>query len=438
MLKRKMTKELEKWKKMTRKPCLVIKGARQVGKTYIVREFAKANYDNFIEINFELEKSRRSIFDGDLDIKTLKMGLELNYPDVKLVPGKTLLFLDEIQTCPNARVALKTFAMDGTIDVIASGSLLGLHNKEVSSLPVGYVKTLEMLPLDFEEFLWGMGISEDTIETLRGAFVDKRKLSSGMIDKMEEYFRLYMIVGGMPEVNEIFLEHHSIQEAREKQIDLLADYEDDIAKYATTVDKPKIRKTFHSIPVQLAKTNKKFMFSEIDAEKSSGEGERKYASALLWLQDAGIVNFCYNLSEPTAPLVTRQLANIYKVYLRDTGLLMAMLEAGAQKEIWEKNYDVNAGSIVENVVAEEIYTRYKDVMYFEKRGKLEMDFMVNIDGEVTAVEIKSGKHTQSKSMSSIVDNYKTVKRYMKLEVGAQPMVDEKGVELYPLFMSMFI
>lgn len=437
MLKRKITTELLKWKKEKKKPCLLVKGARQVGKTFIIDDFAKRNYKNYIYINFELQPSLKTIFDGDLDIQTLKLNLEVNFPDVKLVPHNTILFLDEIQSCPNARTALKTFALDGTIDVVASGSLLGLHQKEVSSLPVGYVKTIELLPLDFEEFLWGIGISKDTIKTLRHSFEDKTRLSAGMINKMEDYFRTYMIVGGMPEVVQIFFDTHSLQAVREKQLDLLADYNDDVVKYAPTTDKLKIRKALQSIPMQLAKKNKKFMFSDIDKDDSYA-GSRKYASAVLWLENAGIINFCYNLTEPAAPLASNRIPNIFKIYMKDTGLLMGLLDAGVQKSIWEKDYTVNAGSILENAFAQEIYSRYRTLTFFERKGTLEIDFIANIDGDISAIEVKSGKHTQSKSLNSIKQNYKTASRRIRFELGVEPMVDEKGTELYPLFMSMFI
>ena len=437
MLKRKITEKLISWKQEKNKPCLLVKGARQVGKTFIIDEFAKKNYDNYIYINFELMPGYKEIFAKNLDFATLRMNLEITFPDQRIEKGKTLLFLDEIQSCPNARVALKTFALDGTIDVIASGSLLGLYQKEVSSLPVGYERTLELLPLDFEEFLWALGISENTIDNLREAFEGKSELPEAVVIKVQEYFQQFMLVGGMPKVVNEFIESKSLQKVRVIQNEIIDGYREDVIKYASSTDKPKILRTFDSIPEQLAKKNKKFMFSEINPEENN-VGERKYSSAVLWLKDAGIVNFCYNLAEPALPLASNRHLDSYKIYMRDTGLLVSMLDADIARAILSSDIDVNEGGIVENIVAEEIYSRYKDITYFERRGKLEIDFVLDIDGVVTVAEIKSGNDKRSKSIKSIQDNYKTVKRWMKFELRDNIEVDKSGVELYPLFMVMFV
>ena len=436
MLQRKITQKLQEWKREENKPCLLIKGARQVGKTFIIDHFAKENYKNYIYINFELESNYKRIFDGNLDFKTLRMQLEVAFPDIKIEKGKTLLFLDEIQSCPNARVALKTFALDGTIDVIASGSLLGLYHNEVSSYPVGYERAYELLPLDFEEFLWALGVSNDIISTLRASYENKSPLPPLISQKMQEYFQDFMLVGGMPNVVNEFLKEKSPQKVRIVQKEILESYKNDVIKYAPGATKPKILKTYESIPAQLAKKNKKFMFSDIGSETDAGE--RKYGSALLWLKDAGIINFCYNLQEPALPLASNRLLNSYKIYMRDTGLLVASLDKDIQKAILTNNYEVNQGGIIENLFAEEIYSRYEDVTFFERRGKLEIDFVVNKDGLSTAIEVKSGNDKRSKSLQSLIDNYKTVKRYQKYELRDNPGIEENGIEHYPLFMVMFI
>lgn len=437
MLRRKITKVLERWKNEAKKPCLLIKGARQVGKTYVVEQFAQENYKNYIYINFELMPEMRKIFEGNLDFGTLKLNLEVNFPGVRIARGETLLFLDEIQSCPNARVALKSFALDGTIDVIASGSLLGLYYKEVSSYPVGYERAVELFPLDFEEFLWALGMSDELIDVLRRGFVERRRLDEAIVKKIHEYFQQYLIVGGMPEAVNVYLGNRSIQEARVVQKSIIESYKNDILKYASLPDKQKILKTFESIPIQLAKKNKKFVYSEID----TGDGnpsERKYSSAISWLKDAGIINFCYNLNEPALPLNVNKNQDSFKIYMRDTGLLVSMLDKMVPKAILEDDLYINEGGLLENVCAEEIMTRYGDVTYFERRGKLEIDFVMNIDGVATAVEVKSGNNKQAKSLKSMVENYKTVKRYIMLERGMEIYRDELGVEHYPLFMMMWL
>lgn len=437
MLRRKITRVLEKWKNEEGKPCLLIMGARQVGKTFVVEQFARENYQNYIYINFELMPEMRKIFEGNLDFETLKLNLEVNFPGVRIVRGETLLFLDEIQSCPNARVALKSFAIDGTLDVIASGSLLGLYYKEVSSYPVGYERAVELFPLDFEEFLWALGVPDGVIDELRRGFREKEQVSENLLGKVAEYFKLYLIIGGMPAAVNAYLVEKSLQAARVVQKSIVESYKNDVLKYASVPDKQKILKTFESIPIQLAKKNKKFVYSEIDAGDSS-PSERKYSSAISWLKDAGIVNFCYNLNEPALPLNVNKNQDLFKIYMRDTGLLVSMLDKMIPKAIMEDDLYVNEGGLLENVCAEEIMTRYGDVTYFERKGKLEIDFIMNIDGIATAVEVKSGNNRQAKSLKSIVENYKTVGRYIMLERGTKIYQDELGIEHYPLFMMMWL
>lgn len=437
MLERKITKTLIDWKKEEKKPCLLVRGARQVGKTYIIDKFAKNNYKNYIYINFELMPEYKSIFEGNLDIKTLIMKLEVTFPDKQIEPNETILFLDEIQACPNARTALKSFSLDGRIDVIASGSLLGLYYKEVSSYPVGYERVIDLYPLDFEEFLWGIGIKKETIEYARKAFENIKTMDEYILKQLSEQFKMYILVGGMPKIVDEYVKTSSLSKVLTLQKAIIENYLMDVMKFAETTNKQKIINTFNSIPVQLSKKNKKFLYSNIK-EDEENVGERKYASSIEWLKDAGIINFCYNLSEPALPLMSNIKLNTFKIYMRDTGLLIAMLEEGTQKAILEDNLYINEGAILENVCSSEIATKHKQLMYFEKKSKLEMDFILNLDGKVTAIEIKSGNNKQAKSLNSIIENYKTVKRYMKFEKDCNVYIDEKNIEHYPLFMIMFV
>lgn len=437
MLERKITKTLLEWKKEDKKPCLLIRGARQVGKTFIIDEFAKNNYKNYIYINFELMPEYKKIFDGNLDMKTLTMKLEVTFPDKKIEPKNTILFLDEIQSCPNARTALKTFSLDGSIDVISSGSLLGLYYKEVASYPVGYEKIIDLYPLDFEEFLWGIGIKKDTIEYVRKSFDEKSAIDEYILKQFYEQFKMYMLVGGMPNVVSEYIKTSSLNKVISMQKAIVENYLLDVAKYAETINKQKIMDTFNSIPVQLSKNNKKFMYSEI-LEDEENVGERKYVVATEWLRDAGIINFCYNLTEPAIPLVSNIRQNCFKIYMRDTGLLISMFESGVQKSIMDDELYINQGALLENVCCEELKTRYDKVMYFERKSTLEIDFILNLNGKATAVEVKSGNNKQAKSLTSILENYKTVTRYIKLEKDCNIYVDENNIEHYPLFMIMFL
>lgn len=437
MLKRKITEKLLNWKNNEDNICLLVRGARQVGKTYIIDEFAKKNYKSYIYINFELEPSYKSIFDGNLDIKTLKMKLELSFPNTPLISNDTIIFLDEIQACPNARTALKSFAMDNTMDVIASGSLLGLYYKEIASYPVGYEKIIDMYPLDFEEFLWAIGVKDEIIDVARNSFNNLLPLDEYILNQFEEYFKMYLLVGGMPKIVETYTQNNSLIKVLELQKSIVENYKMDILKYANEPSKQKIISCFNSIPSQLTKVNKKFLYKDI-IDANANEGERKYSSSLEWLRDAGIINVCNNLTELASPLVSNVIENSFKIYVRDTGLLISMFEQGVQKDILNENLYINEGAILENVCAEEIKTRYDKVMYFQKKSKLEIDFILNIDGKVTALEVKSGNNKQAKSLKSIVENYKTVSRYIKLEKGSNVYIDETNIEHYPLFMIMFI
>ena len=429
--------DLIKWKNSgPDKQCLLVKGARQVGKTYIIEQFIKANYKNYILINFELMPEYKSIFDGNLDIITLKKQLELNFPTVNLEANNVILFLDEIQACPNARVALKTFALDGTIDVIASGSLLGLYFKEVRSYPVGYEIYYELKSLDFEEYLWAVGIKEEYINECRKAFLNKEKIDDFYLDIFTKHFREYLIVGGMPEVVKKYLNTKSFTAAGEVQDKIMEAYLLDISKYAGLHDKPKIVDVLRSVPVQLAKKNKRFVFAEINNEKNIGT--RKYISSLEWLKDAGIINFCYNLTQPAAPLMSNIILNTYKIYVQDVGLLVSMLDSSIKLNLLNEDLYINEGSIIENVCAMHLSKRKDRLTYFEKKSKLEIDFVLNINGEVTAIEVKSGNNKKAKSLDSIIQNYKTVSRYMMFELDTNIYIDEKKVEHYPLFMIMFI
>lgn len=437
MLQRKITKTLMDWKNEKNKQCLLIRGARQVGKTFIIEEFCKRNYESYIYINFDLSPSLKDIFNGDLDASSLIMKLEVTFPNIEIIPGKTILFLDEIQSCPNARVSLKSFAMDKRIDVIASGSLLGLYYKEITSYPVGYERIVDMYPLDFEEFLWAVGIKENLISKVKESFKNKTPIDEYILTKLNNQFRMFLIVGGMPRIVDEYIQTNSLGKVISLQKSIIEDYKLDVVKYAQTSIRQKVLNTFDSIPAQLARKNKKFSYVNI-LEEENNVGERKYSSSIEWLKNAGIINYCYNLTEPAAPLKSNIRLDCFKIYVRDTGLLMSMYEEGIQKDILNNELYINEGAILENICAEEIQTRYHDVMYYEKKSKLEVDFILNIDGIITAIEVKSGNNKQSKSLQSIVNNYKTVSRYIKLEKDTNIYVDELGIEHYPLFMMMFI
>ncbi len=431
MLKRKIEKELLKWKNKKDKMCLVVKGARQVGKTYIIDKFARENYSNYIYMNFDEMPSYKDIFKGDLDTETIIKQITLNVPNVNLVPNETIIFLDEIQNCPRARTALKFLSIDKRFDVIASSSLLGINYKEVPSFPVGYVENFEMHSLDFEEFLWANGISNSGIDLLREYFEKDEEVPIATHNKMMNLFREYIVVGGMPRVVNEYVSTHDFSKVLKMQRDIIDNYLDDIAKYAISSEKSKVRECFLSIPKQLAKDYKKFQYTVVDKRGSA----KRFARSLMWLYDAGIVSYCYNLRNPELPLEGNSINNQFKIYMNDTGLLVAMLEEGSQKDIIDGNLGIYKGAIYENIIADIFNKLGKKLYYFEYRNRLEMDFIIRYKGKVTAVEVKSAENTKAKSMTSIIQNWKV---QQGIKFSSKNLSGNEVVKNYPLYMSMFL
>src|SRR5574344_2308836 len=263
-MKRKIDILLKEWKTHKGKECLLVNGARQIGKTYSISEFGRAEYKSFISINFEEKPQLKAVFTGELSVAEIKKRLSIQLPGITFIPHDTLLFLDEIQACPEARTAEKFLALEADFDVIASGSLLGIHYKDVPSFPVGYEKQIEMLPLDFEEYLWAIGISTEAIAYVKSFFDERKKIPEETNQKMMEYLREYMVVGGMPEVVSTFIATNNYNEVQNVQNKIISSYIDDTKKYASEVEQPKVRSCFFSIPQQLAKENKKFQFSLVE------------------------------------------------------------------------------------------------------------------------------------------------------------------------------
>lgn len=431
MLERKIYQSLLDWKKNPNKMCLVVKGARQVGKTFIIEKFAHENYKNYIYINFDENPGYKAIFDGDLNVENLVKQISLRVPKASIVPNETLIFLDEIQNCPNARTALKFLALDKRFDVIASGSLLGINYKEVASFPVGYTEQIEMYSLDFEEFLWANGISKKSILDIKEYFDKKEVVPTAMHDRCLSLFKEYIVVGGMPRVVNDFVQNHNFANVLKIQRGIISDYEDDIAKYAEGSEKTKARACFLSIPKHLAKDYKKFRYSLVVPSGSS----RKYAGSLMWLYDAGIINFCYNLEIPQLPLEGNAKSDVFKVYMRDTGLLLAMLDDGSQEDIIDGNLGIYKGAIYENIIADILAKKGKKLYYFEYNSTLEVDFFMRYQKEVMAIEVKSASNSKSKSLETVMNKYQ-VKRGIKL--APSNYGKRENIDIFPIYMAMFL
>ena len=349
LLKRKIDRFLSEWKQNADRLPLIVKGARQVGKTASIRQFGENNYPNVVEINFLLQKQYRDIFDDGFEVDTILRNISLRNPQLEFIPGKTLIFFDELQACVNCATSLKSFKQDGRYDVICSGSLMGINYNEIESNSVGYKEDYEMYSLDFEEFLWAKGYREEQIEALYKNMAEGTPFSQLVLDVMFENFGEYMILGGMPAVVRSFVQKRNYSGTLNLQRQILADYEEDITKYAGGLDHGKILNVYRKIPVFLGKENKKFQISKV----SHGARNREYVGVVDWLDNAGIVNVCYCMAQPELPLKGNYNPDCYKIYYRDTGLLVASLDEEAQEDLRNnKNFNTYKGALYENIVGD--------------------------------------------------------------------------------------
>lgn len=391
MLERKIVKTLLEWKNSPDKKALLVKGARQVGKTWVIRQFAKRHYDYFVEINFERNPGFKAAFDGDLDTRSVVTKLTAMGAG-KFVPGRTLVFFDEIQVCPNARTAIKFLVEDGSYDFIESGSLLGVNYRDVSSYPVGAERQIDMFPLDFEEFLWARGVGEDAIAYLRDCMANMRPVDPVIHEQMLKYYAEYVVVGGMPAVVDMFVKTGDIGRVHIAQKTIADNYRDDIAKYAGG-DKLKVKAVFDSIPEQLSANNRRFMLSAIE----SGASMRKYGDATMWLSDAGVAYYCFNLKSLALPFAFNEKRNLFKLYMADTGILCCLAMKNKAFELLSGEWGINGGALAENAVAAMLVKKGHPLYYYDEKGRCELDFVVNGEDGICVIEVKSGndyrKHT---------------------------------------------
>ena len=439
MLKRKAYDKLIEWKNSAHKKCLMIKGARQVGKTYLVREFGRNEYESFIEINFINQKDLKYIFAGDLNADSIYKRMTASIPGIRLIPGKTLIFLDEIQNCGNARTAVKFLTEDGKYDIITSGSLLGLsygengdiEAEEPEAVPTGYESFLTLYSLDFEEFLWAEGYSADAIADLRNCFVNEEKVDTVINNKYEELFKEYIVIGGMPEVVSGYCVDHDFNKALVTQEQILENYRFDISKHAKGAEKEKVRACYDAIPMQLAKELKKFQYSTVE----KGTTSKKYGGSIKWLIDSSLVNPCYNIHEAYIPLMANSVDNQYKLYIHDTGLLCAMYGFETRRAILNGSIKGNAkGGIYENVIAECLVKNGYKLYYYKPDDNHELEFVIEKDGCAVPIEVKAG-NTATISLNNFISDFKPKVAY-KLVDGN---VGKNGSKLtLPHYMVLFI
>ena len=428
MLKRKILNELGVWYNNPNKKALLLKGARQVGKTTTVRELAKRHYTHFVEINFEKYPVARQAFEGNLDAQTIISQLSImGYGP--FVEHKTLVFFDEIQTCPNARTAIKFLVEDGRFDYIESGSLLGLNYADVSSYPVGFEENMTMYPLDYEEFLWAKGISEDVIAPLKEALQKREGVSEFMHEQLNKYYREYLIVGGMPEVVNTYIRNTDFGKTLRVQRSIVDSYRDDISKYAGT-EKARAKVFFDAIPAELSKEKKRFIIADIEKRASA----RKYENAAQWLIDAGIAYFSYNTHALVLPFEQYEKRNLYKVFLVDTGLLCSMWREAIQWQVLQGEIDINEGALTENYVAAELVKKGYTLHYYDRKSRQELDFLIARSNKISIVEVKSGEDYKThSSLDTALEKKEELGLGEAMVICKYPMEKDGEVQYMPLY-----
>ena len=435
MLRRKIQDTLLQWKKTPGHKPLVIKGCRQCGKTFSVREFAKKYYKHEIYLNFLQDSSYASIFSGSLEVSHLVMMMSALIPDAVFEAGSTVIILDEIQDCPDARTALKFFHLDGRFDVICTGSLLGVrgYGKEPKSVPVGYETVIDMFPLDFEEFLWANGISEPMISILEECLRKESPVPEALHNRFRQLLLQYVVVGGMPEAVQLFVDTKQVGSVLQLQRDIIRSYEDDMIKYADKKDKGRIAECFQSIPKQLSKENKKFQYSVV----RKGGTAAQYAGSLQWVEDAGIISRCYNLTLPELPLDGNAIEDIFKVYMKDTGLLISMLEDGTQFDVLQGNLYGYKGAIFENLIADFFAKMGRKLYYYHKDSGLEIDFVIRWRGECTLVEVKA-ETGNAKSAATILKHPEKYHVNQCIKLGNYNVGRSGKILTLPLYMGFLL
>ena len=387
LLRRKIDDYLREWKNNADRMPLIVKGARQVGKTASIMQFAHDNYKNVVAINFVLQQKYKVIFDDGYDVDSIIRNLTLVDPSLQFTSGDTLFFFDEMQDCPACATSLKAFKIDGRYDVICSGSLMGINYREIESNSVGYKEDYTMHSMDFEEFLWAKGYNEDFVGQLYEKMLAVTPLSNVEMSVMGELFREYMTIGGMPAVVNMFVTKGNFGGTLKLQRQLLLDYEEDITKYAQGLDKGKIKNVYDHVSVFLGQENKKFQISKI----SHGARNREYIGTVEWLRDAGIINVCYCLAQVSLPLKGNYAPKSYKLYYKDTGLLVASLDEESQEDMRvNKNYGTYKGAIYENVVGDMLVKQGYDLYFYRNdKSTMEMDFFIRDVQSLIPIEVKT-------------------------------------------------
>ena len=398
---RKIDEYLNSWKADSAHKPLIVKGARQIGKTESIMHFARKNYENVVYINFALEKKFMQILADGYDVESVIKNISLADPSFKFIPDKTIIIFDEIQENPDVATTLKSFKIDRKYDVICSGSMLGINYKKIHSNSVGAKTDYEMHSMDFEEFLWAKGYSQEQIDSILVHMIENKPFNENELSIFKSLFLDFCVLGGMPDVVKLYIETGTFSGTLDVQEQIRLDYEEDVRKYAESIDQTKIISVYRSIPAQLAKENKKFQFNKIEKNARS----REYTGCIEWLIDAGVITECNCLQFPELPLKGNVEKSKYKLYYPDTGLLVSALDEEAQEDLRvNKNLGVYKGGLYENFVADAFVKQGLGLFYYKKENStLEEDFFVRTQNDLIPVEVKSNNE-QSKSLSTLIKN----------------------------------
>lgn len=443
MLKRSITEKLNEWKNRTHHP-LIITGMRQTGKTFSVRQFGQSCYKNVVYIDLRANRSIHTAFDGDFDVNKMVSRITASRLDARFLPGNTLLILDEIQDCPNARSSLKYWDLDGRYDVIATGSFLGVkgfRQPYERGIPVGYEEHLTMYPLTFREFLDNYGMAPEIPAYIRNCIYQKKPVDSTVHNSLRSLYLEYLIVGGMPEAVTTFFENHDINAVREIQRRILRSIRDDFGRYLNEKGESKINEVLKlraeacldSLPSQLSKAYKKFQYSLVDSRARSEDK----ADALQYLTDLGLVLKSFNLREITSPLEAAKISNEYKVFYSDTGLLVSQLGDDAALKILNGEFGAYKGAVAENAAAVGFHNSGSNLYYYRgTSGSPELDFIAEIDGEPTIVECKS-TNNRATSMKYVIAHPEKYGKHPAIKISDTNIGSGEGFSTYPLYYFGF-
>lgn len=434
-MERKITKELLRWKSDPNRLPLIVTGCRQIGKTYSIKEFVSKEYESHIYINFETQAEKKDLFKEDRSAEELIPRIILS-EGIRMYAGRSAIVLDEIQDCPEAYSALKPLSEDKRYDIICSGSFLGINLEDSDrQSPLGYVDVIQMQPMDFEEYLWATGVDKDLISQIRANVQNREHIDDYFHQIFTRYFRTYMVVGGMPAAVKTYVETRDYVLTYGVLQNIVGILKADTGKYSRKAGRVKINMCLDSIPRQLSRENKKFIFS--DVEKKKGVGKKTYRCSLEWLKEAGLISLCYNLTEPNKPLCGKVLEDSFKVFMNDTGLLMALMNADDSADVALRDPYSNNGAVMECAVASALTkNRYPLYYYSKPDSSLEIDFVTESKGTPMLIEVKSGKNKKAKSLSTLMSE-KDRKREGYKVMDSNVEIDERGIIHLPLYAPCF-